>query len=160
MVEETLEENRNGDEGFQKWLDEQTAAGNIMEPGEFFKDGRGLIQPPEVKHSNASIIASVPDGAKVYGKKENDKALLLDLMARTNFRNHTEFVEFTKFVRWCEDYGIGLEEAMRYVVGITSEGGLSRQQYLEAITVFRMRSYNNNDRTRFKNNGTRESGLS
>lgn len=161
MVKKEQTEQDNGAGSYEDFLQEMRDKGALVDGMEFAKDGIPLIQPPETRHSNASIIASVPNTKEIYGKKdETNRGALLDLMARTTFRSRNELIYFLDWVEWCEDFGTGLEGPMRYCVAINSEGGKSREQYIEAITSYRFRNYGNNDRGKPRPNGTKESGLS
>ncbi len=129
-------EKNNGDEqaAYTELLEGLQAGGVIADGDKIAKEGIGLIQPPEVKHTNAALIASVPNAQQLYEKKDKDKGILIDLMARTIFRTDEEQYIFDEWVEWCEDFGVGLDGPMRFCVGRTSVGGLSRNQYVEVIT--------------------------
>lgn len=107
--------------------------GVVVDGLTFAKDGVGLIQPPEVKHTNASLLASVPNANNIY-KDEKIKGVLLDLMNRTRFENYQQMVYFEEYVEWCEDFGVGMDGPLRYLAALPAIGGLSREQYLQAIS--------------------------
>lgn len=140
------EDNGNG---YREFLQGMVDEGFPMADGaEIAKNGIGLIQPPDQKHTNASIVASVPNAAALYEKTEQnykEKGILLDLMARTTFRSQNEFIYFQEWVEWCEEFGTGLNAPIRYIVGINSVDGRSREQYIDAITTMRFRNYGQNN---------------
>jgi len=141
-IENTEAIDNNGDSDYGEFLKEMSESGVVADGDKIYKEGIGLIQPPEVKHTNAAIIASVPNASAIYDKNDKTKGVVLDLMARTNFRSHEELIYFLDWLEWCEDFGTGYDGPMRYCVAINSEGGLARQQYVDAITT-----------TRFSNTG-------
>lgn len=128
----------NGGGSYEDFLKEMSEDGVVADGDKILREGIGLIQPPEVKHTNAAIIASVPNASAIYDKNDKTKGVVLDLMARTNFHTHDELIYFLDWLEWCEDFGTGYDGPMRYCVAINSEGGLARQQYVEAITTTRL----------------------
>lgn len=143
-METEIENSTNGNGDYEAFLKEMGENGVVVDGMEFAKDGQPLIQPPEVKHTNAAIIASVPNAQSIYEKKDKAKGILLDFMARTNFRSDTEFKLFLDWIEWCEDFGVGYDGPMRWLVGLNSVEGMARNQYVEAITVTRFSSYKGN----------------
>ena len=135
--------------GYAELLEKLQGDGGVIADGDkIAKEGIGLIQPPEVKHTNAALIASVPNAQQLYEKKDKDKGILIDLMARTIFRSDEEQYVFDEWVEWCEDFGVGLDGPIRFCVGRTSVGGLSRNQYVEVVTY-----RSNNSGTPWRNDG-------
>jgi len=143
-IENTEALGNNGDGSYEDFLREMAENGVVADGDKIAKDGIGLIQPPEVKHTNAAIIASVPNASAIYDKNDKTKGIVLDLMARTNFRTRDELIYFLDWLEWCEDFGTGYDGPMRYCVAINSEGGLARQQYVDAITTTRLGSMRTN----------------
>lgn len=67
----------------------------------------------------------------------DDKMKLNDLLMRTMFASREEMLLFNDYVAWCEDFGIPLDNAIRYAAARPSVGGVSRNQLVEALTVFK-----------------------
>lgn len=153
MAKKEIETQDNGhdDQEYQSLLDDMRAQGlPVRDAADVYKDGIGLLQMPEQRHSNASLLASVPNVSQLYDKKEKDKGILLDLMARTYFRNREEFTLFLKVVDWLEEFVGNYDWAIRYAVGVNSENGRGREQYTDAITTFRFRNYQQGGNSGFK----------
>jgi len=148
--------NPDGDHAkeYGEFLRELEASGVPIADGlKIQSEGIGLIQPPEVKHTNASLVASVPNAGQIYDKDNKIKGILLDLMARTSFKMHEEVIAFLDWVEWCDDFGVGYDLPMRYVVAINSEEGQSRRQYIDAITYRENKQgglFGRNDGNQFK----------
>ncbi len=133
-IENAKATGNNGDGSYEDFLHEMVENGVIADGDKIARDGIGLIQPPEVKHTNAALIASVPNASAIYDKAEKMKGVVLDLLSRTVLRSHDERIYLLDWLEWCEDFGAGYDGPMRYIVSAISEGGLSREQYVDAIT--------------------------
>lgn len=125
----------NHEEEYREFLQELQDSGVVADGDAIAKDGIGLIQPPEVKHTNAALIATAINAQQIYEKIEKIKGYLLDFMARTNFRSDKEFKYFMDYVEWTEDYGVGYDGPLRWLVGLNSISGMARNQYIDAITM-------------------------
>lgn len=141
----SVEDRTNGhdEEEYEALLDELQRSGVVADGDRIGNEGMPLLEIGQQRPSNASILASVPNAQQFYDKQDKIKALLLDLMDRTFFRSRNEVIYFLDWVDWCEEFGVGFDAPIRYVVAINSEGGKSREQYTDAITTYRLRSYAN-----------------
>lgn len=146
-----IEEESNGhgeDEDYAALVKELDEKGILADGEKIIQEGG--IHPFAIdtrqRASNASLLASVPNVERYYGKDEDERikrqrGLLLDVINRTNFRSDKEFKYFLDWVEWCEEFGVGLEGPIRYCVAVNSINGLSREQYRDAITTWRLRQY-------------------
>lgn len=152
MDEEEISDDGHGDSGeYALLLKELQEKGILADGDKMAKEGAPpLLSFVPERRSNAALLASVPNVERYYEKGNKDKALLLDLMNRTNYRSRNEFIYFQEWVEWCEEFGVGLDAPIRYVVGINSEGGKAREQYTDAITTWRFRSYGSTNKDRYK----------
>lgn len=124
---------------------EVTSNGNKEDEMQAFLDGIGfnpgtggdqpLILPPEVKHTNAALLASVPDAKNIY-ESNKIKGVILDLMNRTKFNSFDQMMEFEDYVDWCEEFGVGFDRPLRILAGLPSIEGKSRTEYLAAISQY------------------------
>jgi len=133
---------------YEVLLDELIEQGVIADGGQLSKDGgANALQAPPTRLTNAQILISIPDIDKLY-KESPEKALILDLMNRTHFRTQREFTLFNNWVNWCDSFTGEYDECLRYLAGIVSIGGLSREEYSSAISVYynlRKNANNNNN---------------
>lgn len=132
------------EEEYQELLDEMADNGfPVAKAEDIVHDGIGLIHPPEARPTNAALVASVPGSQHLYEKDEKMKGVLLDLMARTNFRSDAEMKYFLDWVEWCEDFGVQYDGPMRYIVALNSINGTARSQYVDVMTTYRAMSRGN-----------------
>ena len=142
---ETEAGNNGHQQTYEEFVGAIAAGGGVMADGSN-PAGIGLIQSPEVKHTNASLIASMPNASSIYKEEEKMKGVLLDVLSRSVLLSHDERIHLLDWIEWCEEFGTGYDGPMRYIVSAISEGGLSREQYVDAIT--------NQNRSNFNNRGT------
>lgn len=147
MPETEVESNGHKEQEYQEFLEQMQAQGFPV--GDGSDGGQPMIQPPEIKHTNASLLASIPDSKNIYEKNEKIKSVVLDLMNRTKFDSFEQLVAFEEYVDWCEEFGTGYDKPLRYLAGMPSIQGRSREEYLQAISNY-MRPMNFN---RNQNNG-------
>lgn len=86
-----------------------------------------------------SVIATVDSKGVFKGQKELE--LLVDLIARTNFRSRNERIYFLDWIEWLLMFGVDLTHAILYVASARSEGGESINQLIEALTAIRNYQY-------------------
>lgn len=137
------ENNGHNEEEYSLLIEELQKGGVIADGDKIAGEGMAILEMGQPRQSNASILASVTNAPQFYEKSEKIKALLLDLMDRTFFRARNEVIYFLDWVDWCEEFGVGFDAPIRYIVAINSEGGKSREQYADAITTYRIRNYGN-----------------
>jgi len=144
-IEDTKTNGHGSEDEYTALLEELAAKGietdakDVSEAG-----GMNLLNMGPQRHSNASILASVPNAERYYDKASKKLALLLDLLSRTTFRSRKEIIHFNEWVDWCQEFTEDYDAPIRYLVAVNSENGKSREQYTDAITTFRMRNYGNN----------------
>jgi len=98
-------------------------------------EAKGSRQSEE---ANAMVRAQAKgDQAYKYLIESQEKSHLMEFLMRTIFDNREELIIFIDYVSWCDDFGISLENARRYVAARPAVDGLGRKQLVEAINTLR-----------------------
>lgn len=134
MPEMTKEEYEAREKEYQEFLDGMQEKGFKVENADDLANMPPMLQPPEVRHTNASLLASINNAKEIYEKRESLKGIVLDLMYRTRFESFEQLVAFNEYVEWCEEFGTGYDVPLRYLAGMPAIGGKSREEYLDAIS--------------------------
>jgi hypothetical protein len=150
--------NHNGDGDsedlqYAALLDDLKSKGVIADGDKMAQEGATPPWLPTTNRyrNNASLLATVPNSEDIYNKQDKIKGVLLDLLARTNFRNEKQHRYLEDWISWCDTYTHNFDRCIREIVGLNSIGGRGRQDLVESITTTRLHQYGNNVKPRNSN---------
>jgi hypothetical protein len=155
-----LNDNHNGDGEFSEQDIKYGLLIEDLQKQGIVADGNKMAQegaiPPWLPstnryRNNASLLATVPNSEDIYTKQDKIKGVLLDLLARTNFRNEKQHRYLEDWISWCDTYTHNFDRCIREIVGLNSIGGRGRQDLVESITTTRLHQYGNSNKPRNSN---------